>query len=57
MTKFFSLVRREQLGNLTNRSKVAGVINDRNAIIIAPFNEIIRSKSGVAEATRTKKHR
>ena len=57
MTKFFSLVRREQLGNLTNRSKVAGVINDRNAIIIAPFNEIIRSKSGVAEATRTKKHK
>ena len=54
MTAFFSLMRFEQLGYFTNKSKTAGVIKDKTAIIMAPSNEIIRSKSGVAAATRTK---
>ena len=53
MAAFFSLMIFEQLGYFTNKSKTAGVIRDKTAIIIAPSNEIIKSKSGVAAATIT----
>ena len=53
MAAFFNLMRFEQLGYFTNKSKTAGVIKDKTAMIITPSNEIIKSKSGVAAATRT----
>ena len=44
-----------QFGYLTSRSNVAGVINDKKDIRIEPFKDIIRSRSGVAAAARTKR--
>ena len=53
MTEFFSFTRFEQLGLCTSKSKTAGVIKDRNDINMAPFREIIRSRSGVVATART----
>ena len=51
--QFLIMIHFEQLGNFTNKSNVDGVINDRNDITMAPFSEMIKSKSGDIAATRT----
>ena len=54
IVQFLTCTNFEQLGCFTKRSKTDGVIQDRKDITIAPFKEIIKSKSGVIAAATTK---